>query len=569
MLKRIYIKNFAIIEESEVFLNKGLNIFTGETGSGKSLIFQAINIALGNRASFDLIRNGESKCIIEVEFDGLENESLKSEFKEKFDFEVSDSLIFRREININGTSRSFLNDSPIQMKELKLIASKLYDHHGQLQTSNLLNKEYQLEMLDNLSNNEELLSKYKEKYNEFSILIDKKNKLIRNGEKLKKDRDYWEFQLNEINKINPKENEDNEVENELNVVENIETVFELSNNIINDLYDGEFNSYSLLNNAIKSLINMNNIDNKFNDFINDLESAKISIEEAFKSVNSYKNNIDFDTERVEYLKNRYLDLKKLIKKYGSIDDCLKEKQDLEEKLELVDNFEEEINNLKVEIEDIRTALSKVAFELSKSRIDNAKIISNELNIELKEIGLENSNFNIQVEVYKYLNDNSEYYILNKNEKNLINENGCNDIEFYISTNTGELAKPISEIASGGEMSRVMLAMKALSKDKKSIGTLLLDEIDTGISGRIAQKVGKYMNKIARTTQILTITHLPQIAANANNHYLIEKYEEESRTFSKINLLDSEKSLIEIAKLFSGEKLTETSIINAKQLVEQI
>lgn len=568
MLKRIYIKNFAIIEESEVFLNRGLNIFTGETGSGKSLIFQAINIALGNRASFDLIRNGENKCIIEVEFDGFEKENLLNELKEKIDFEASDSLIFRREININGTSRSFLNDSPIQMKELKLIAMRLYDHHGQLQTSNLLNKEFQLEMLDNLAGNEELLNNYKEKYYEFSNLIEKKNKIIRNGEKLKKDRDYWEFQLNEINKINPNENEDEVVENELNVVENIETLFELSNNIINDLYEGELNSYLLLNNAIKSLINMNNIDNKFSDFVNDLESAKISIEEAFKAVNSYKNNIDFDNERVEYLKNRHLDLKKLIKKYGSIDDCLNEKKDLEEKLSLIDNFDDEIQKLKVEIEDKRIELSKVALNLSKLRIDNAKIISNELNNELKEIGLENSNFSIKVDFLPYIN-NGEFYVLDKNEKLLINENGINDVEFYISTNTGELAKPISEIASGGEMSRVMLAMKALSKDKKGIGTLLLDEIDTGISGRIAQKVGKYMNKIANTTQILTITHLPQIAANANNHYLIEKYEEENRTFSKINLLDSERSLIEIAKLFSGEKLTETSIINAKQLVDQI
>ena len=568
MLKRIYIKNFAIIEESEVFLNRGLNIFTGETGSGKSLIFQAINIALGNRASFDLIRNGENKCIIEVEFDGFEKENLLNELKEKIDFEASDSLIFRREININGTSRSFLNDSPIQMKELKLIAMRLYDHHGQLQTSNLLNKEFQLEMLDNLAGNEELLNNYKEKYYEFSNLIEKKNKIIRNGEKLKKDRDYWEFQLNEINKINPNENEDEVVENELNVVENIETLFELSNNIINDLYEGELNSYLLLNNAIKSLINMNNIDNKFSEFVNDLESAKISIEEAFKAVNSYKNNIDFDNERVEYLKNRHLDLKKLIKKYGSIDDCLNEKKDLEEKLSLIDNFDDEIQKLKVEIEDKRIELSKVALNLSKLRIDNAKIISNELNNELKEIGLENSNFSIKVDFLPYIN-NGEFYVLDKNEKLLINENGINDVEFYISTNTGELAKPISEIASGGEMSRVMLAMKALSKDKKGIGTLLLDEIDTGISGRIAQKVGKYMNKIANTTQILTITHLPQIVANANNHYLIEKYEEENRTFSKINLLDSERSLIEIAKLFSGEKLTETSIINAKQLVDQI
>lgn len=568
MLKRIYIKNLAIIEESEIILNNGMNVFTGETGSGKSLIFQAINLVLGKRASFDLIRNGENKCIIEVEFENVDISEIENLIEDKESYLINRNLIFRKEINSNGTSRSFLNDTPIQLNELKLIASKLYDHHGQLQTTNLLEKEFQLELLDELSNHESILNNFKNDFLEFKNSIEKLNNTLKNAEKLKKDRDYWEFQLDEIIKVNPKEGEFEEVENELKIIENSEELFELSEQTLNELYDGENNSYILLNNAIKSLININKIDSKFSDIIKDLESAKISIEESFRTISDYKNNIEFNPNKIEDLRNRYNELKKLSKKYGSIEECLKSKSELQDNLSIIGNFDEEILKLKQDIEEKRKVLSKSANILYNSRLNQAKLISNQLNNELKEIGLEQSIFNIKVDLKSEKTSSSYYVEIDKN-KIIVDENGIENVEFYISTNLGETEKPLSEIASGGEMSRIMLAIKSLSKDKSKISTLLLDEIDTGISGRIAQKVGKYMKKISDKIQILTITHLPQIAANAQNHYIIEKFEENNRTFSKVRLLNSDESLTEIAKLFSGEKLTDTSIESAKQLVEQI
>lgn len=568
MLKRIYIKNLAIIDESEIILDNGMNVFTGETGSGKSLIFQAINLVLGKRASFDLIRNGENKCIIEVEFENIDISQIENLIEDKDSYLINKNLIFRKEINSNGTSRSFLNDTPIQLNELKLIASKLYDHHGQLQTTNLLEKEFQLELLDELSNHESILNNFKTDFSEFKNSIEKLNNTLKNAEKLKKDRDYWEFQLDEIIKVNPKEGEFEEVENELKIIENSEELFELSEQTLNELYDGENNSYILLNNAIKSLININKIDSKFSDIIKDLESAKISIEESFRTISDYKNNIEFNPNKIEDLRNRYNELKKLSKKYGSIEECLKSKSELQDNLSIIDNFEEEIFKLKQDIEEKRKVLSKSANILYNSRLNNAKLISTQLNNELKEIGLEQSTFNIKVELKSEKTSSSYYVEIDKN-KIIVDENGIENVEFYISTNLGETEKPLSEIASGGEMSRIMLAIKSLSKDKSKISTLLLDEIDTGISGRIAQKVGKYMKKISDKIQILTITHIPQIAANAQNHYVIEKFEENNRTFSKVRLLNSDESLTEIAKLFSGEKLTDTSIESAKQLVEQI
>lgn len=568
MLKRIYIKNLAIIEESEIILNNGMNVFTGETGSGKSLIFQAINLVLGKRASFDLIRNGTNKCIIEVEFEGIDKDNVLKYIDNSYLYENQNSLIFRKEINSNGTSRSFLNDTPIQLNDLKLISSKLYDHHGQLQTTNLLNKEFQLELIDELSNHEDLLNDFKLKYDKFSTSIDKYNKTISGAEKLKKDRDYWEFQLKEILEINPKENEFEEIESELKIIENSEELFDLSNSIINDLYDGENNSYSLLNNAIKSLININKIDNQYDELLSDLESAKISIEETFRTISKYKDGIEFNPLKIEDMRNRFQELKKLIKKYGSIQECLYVKSELESNLNIIDNFDEEINKLFLEVEKNRKELAISSKKLSESRKTNSKRISDELNNELKLLGLEQSVFSVSI------NDNSEvnsskFYVEIDNKKVSVTETGIDDLEFLISTNLGESMKALSEIASGGEMSRIMLAIKALGNEKHNISTLLLDEIDTGISGRIAQMVGRYMKKLSGQLQILTITHLPQIAANSDYHFVIEKFEENNRTFSKVKLLNNDESLKEIAKLFSGEELTDSSIESAKQLVGQI
>jgi len=566
MLKRLYIKNLAIIDESSIELGNGLNILTGETGSGKSLIFQAINLALGKRASFDLIRNGEQKCIIETEFVGFDKDSIVNLLEDSDLYQIQDSIIIRKEINSNGISRSFLNDSPIQLNELKLLATSLYDHHGQLQTSNLTESTYQLELLDNLSNHQNLIDDFNRDYDLFQECVKDLNKLISNSEKFKRDRDYWEFQLKEIQRISPEENEDTEIENEIKILENAEFLHNVSSEITELLYDEEDNAFTRISKSIKSLKQINEIDSKFDDQITELNSAMISIEESYRTISYYKSNIEFNPEKIESLRNRFTELKLLTKKYGSIEEALKLKKELISNLKIVDNFQEELEKMIMEVEAKRKILSKSTFELSKSRIKNAKILTDKLNVEFKELGLEQSVIDLSVsEKVGHSNNNFVYEGIKKIP---CDESGIDNVEFLISTNKGESMKKMADIASGGEMSRIMLAIKSLSKDKKKIQTLLLDEIDTGISGRIAQKVGRYMKKISGNVQILAITHLPQIAANSDYHFQIEKSEKDERTFSRIKILNENEKVEEIAKLFSGEQLTETSLINARELVEQ-
>jgi DNA repair protein RecN (Recombination protein N) len=567
MLKRLYIKNLAIIEESEIELGSGLNILTGETGSGKSLIFQAINLALGKRASFDLIRNGESKCIIEVEFDGFDAEKIINVLQDSELYSIDKVLIIRKEINSNGVSRSFLNDSPIQLQELKQIAGLLYDHHGQLQTTNLMESEYQLLLIDDLSEHTEFIEQFNIDYNLFQQSVKYLNSVISSAEKLKRDRDYWEFQLKEIQKVNPQPNEEVDIENEIKVLENAEFLFNLSNEIIDDLYDKEENVYSVISRSLKSLKQINNIDSQFSTQYDELNSALIIIEETHRNLANYKSNIEFNPDKIEDFRNRWSELNMLSKKFGSIQNAIDLKVELQNNLKLVDNFDEELHKLMLEVEEKRSLLAISAMALSNSRIKNSKDISEKLNIELQELGLEQSIIDIRVKQSEDISANN--FIYSGSKKIKLSETGIDEVEFMISTNKGESMKSMSDIASGGEMSRIMLAIKSLSRDKKKVQTLLLDEIDTGISGRIAQKVGKYMKKISGNVQILAITHLPQIAANSDLHFQIEKKEESERTFSRIKLLNENEKLEEIAKLFSGETLTETSIINARQLVEQV
>ena len=567
MLKRLYIKNLAIIEESEIELGTGLNILTGETGSGKSLIFQAINLALGKRASFDLIRNGESKCVIELEFSGFDKEKINSILQDNELYNIEKVLIVRKEINSSGISRSFLNDSPIQLQELKQIAGLLYDHHGQLQTTNLMESEYQLGLIDDLAEHTELIEKFNTDYEVFQQSVKKLNSVINSAEKLRRDRDYWEFQLKEIQKVNPQLNEDEEIEQEIKVLENAEFLFNLSNNIVEDLYDKEENAYSLISRSLKALKQINNIDSQFSTQIDELNSAMIIVEESYRNLSDYKSNIEFNPDKIEDLRNRASELNMLTKKFGSIQKAIELKDELQSNLKMIDNFDEELQKLMLEVEEKRKFLGNSAFDLSKSRVKNAKEISDKLNNEFQELGLEQSVIDIKVSHSEDFSGNN--FIYDGIKKIKLSEIGIDEVEFMISTNKGESMKSMSDIASGGEMSRIMLAIKSLSRDKKKVQTLLLDEIDTGISGRIAQKVGKYMKKISGNVQILAITHLPQIAAHSDLHFQIEKKEENERTFSRVKLLKENEKLEEIAKLFSGEILTETSIINARQLVEQV
>lgn len=556
MIKSIYIKNFVIIRESEINFSNGLNIITGETGSGKSLIFKAINLLMGERAIGDLIFSGESKSIIEAVFD-----TPKVQFTESLTEFIGESqeIIIRRELSKSGQSRSFINDSQVGLSELKTLRNNLLDYHGQHSTTRILDSEYQLEIIDKFGVNQKTIEHYKSQYNDTKNLQSELRKFENKKKELLQNLDYWKFKLNEIMEVNPKEAEDEEIKSELNLIENSEMLFSLSGESSEILYNSSKSAFQKINESIKIFEELSKFDPEFENFIEDLNSANIAIQEAGRYASGLKDRIDFDPIRIEELRERYSKIRSLTRKFGEIDEILKEKEALEQNINSAENFDEIIDELKKQIEEAKKALHDFGKILSKERMKSIQGFTNQIVNEFKKLGLENADFEV------YLSSISNGIKLS--DRIFANESGLESLEFQISTNKGRKFSSLANSVSGGEMSRIMLAIKKILRDKEEIDLLLLDEIDTGISGKTAALLAKYIKNMAGDVQLLSITHQPQIAATANNHIYIYKENIDGISESKSKVLTSKDSVREIAKLFSGEIVSEESIKSAEKLLE--
>jgi DNA repair protein RecN (Recombination protein N) len=565
MLKSLEIKDYALIDHINVEFGKGLNIITGETGAGKSILIDAMSLLLGERASTEVVRKGAQKSFVEGIFDVELNKKVKSLLEEN-EIEFQPELIIRREISLKGSNRCFVNDSPVSLNIIKELGDLLVDLHGQHEHQSLLRTETHIEFLDEFANNHKLLEEYKTVYKELNSKQNELRDLKSKEESLKEKKEIYGFQIKEIDNINPLPTEDELIVNELNILENSEKLLELTDEVYNKLYDGEPSVIDLLGETKHKLNQLANIDKSFLESEGECDSALAVVKELANSLRSYKSRIDVDPKEIENKRERLGSLNLLKKKYGgSIAKIIEHREKIGNEFELADNFSAAINNLIKEINDLRKSAGEAAEKLSTSRKKYAAKVESEVKKVLAQLGIPDAIFKVNIKQNETeRNDNHSLILKNKNY--ICTETGIDEVEFYISTNAGEDVKPLTKVASGGEVSRIMLSLKTILAKSDKLPLLIFDEIDTGVSGRIAQKVGAALKDLASFHQIISITHLPQIAGMADNHFAVEKKQVDNRAVSSIKILSNDERINEVAKLISGEELSKASIESAKQLI---
>ncbi len=653
MLKSLLIKNFALIDSLEIEFSRGLNIITGETGAGKSVIVEALLMALGERASSNLIREGEKKAVIEGVFK-LTNKSsinilleenqidtcderdsstshrmtgdderdsstslrmtgdderdsstsLRMTGDDKRDSSTShrmtgdderdsstshrmtnDIIIIRRELNDKGNSRCFINDTPVNLALLKKIGALLVDFHGQHDHQLLLNRETHITLLDLVADIEKIKKNYLILYNSLNEKIRQLRELRRNESILKAKEESLRFELNEIEKIGPKPAEESLLEQELNVIQNSELLHNLINELNTILNDDENSAYTQLNKSGKILDRLFLIEPKFKDYSEEISRATVTINEITKFSNYYLHGLQFDQARIDEIRERLSLLKGLRKKYGTYNAIFERWTNLENEINLIANYDDEISELEKEVINLKKQAGEKAFQLTEIRKKASMKLDKSVVQSLKTVGIENSVFRTVISNKELETDSSTSLRMTErkdsstslrmtdvavmiNGKSYIGKpDGIDDVEFFISTNKGETPKPLANIASGGEISRVMLALKSIVADSDKLPILVFDEIDIGISGRIAQKVGNTMKDLSKNHQIIAITHLPQIAALGDRNIRVEKSTKQGRTLINCELISENEKIEEIARLLSGDKVTPTSLKTASELIK--
>ena len=566
MIKSLLIQDYALIEKINVDFNAGLNIITGETGAGKTILIDAMSLLLGERASSDVIRKGADKSVVEGIFAIYKNKKVKTILTEN-GLEELPELIIRREISSKGSNRCFVNDSPVALNIIKDLGDLLVDLHGQHEHQSLLRKETHINFLDGFGNNEELLRTYKWLYTSLNKLLAELEEIKEKDAVYREKRDVLEFQMKEIDAVSPQVGEEEKLASELKILENSEKLLLLSDKIYNELYESENSVQDTLSKIKNDLAELNNIDSSFTESNSECETALTLINDISDNIRKYKAKIEIEPDQVEATRERLGAINLLKKKYGgSIESLLELRKKIAEEFQVADNYSESILSLEKKIKAVRENASAAAEKLSKERTRIANKVKKEIELILGELGIPNAKFEVRI-FQKELNQNNEDGLSFNNKNFAYDSNGCDEVEFFISTNIGEDVKPLTKVASGGEVSRVMLALKSVLAKSDRLPLLIFDEIDSGISGNIAQKVGLSLKALASFHQIIAITHLPQIAAFSDHHYAIEKKTIDDRVISSIRKLDERGKVIEVAKLLSGEKVTDASIKSAKELIE--
>lgn len=564
MLKSLEIKDYALIENIYVEFESGLNIITGETGAGKSILIGALSLLLGERASTETVRKGAQKSYVEGIFSVGDNEKVKK-FSIENDFDISEELIVRREISLKGSNRCFINDSPVQLSLIKEVGDLLIDLHGQHDHQSLLRTDTHIDFLDEFCNLKQEYAAYLKERESFLKIINEISLLKKNEKNLKEKLELNKFQLKEINTISPEKDEDIKLEKELNLMENSEKLFDSSSQIFSAIYDDDGCAYDLLVSIKSKIDSISKIDDNIKGKAGEINSALELLRDVGDFMRDYRDKIEIDPMSIDEVRERVGAIHLLKKKYGgTLDNVLQFKEKIEEELSIAENFSERINDLEKQLNKIRTELKKYALKLSEKRKTEAIKVEKEIEKSLNYLGIPNSKFEVRFEYEE--NNSTENYIEVGNRKINVGLNGIDVVEFYISTNAGEDVKPLSKTASGGEISRIMLAIKSVMAITEKLPLLIFDEIDTGVSGRIAQKVGKVLKSLSANHQIISITHLPQIAALADHHYSVKKEMISGRVISLIKKLNHEEKIIEIASLLSGENVTKTNIDAAKELI---
>ena len=563
MLTNLYIKNFALIEELSIEFSKGLTIITGETGAGKSILIGALNQVLGIRANSDLVRSGSSKAIIEAILVPDNPQRLNSIIEEA-GMDPDDELLLRREISAKGQSRCFVNDSPCTLQMLKQVGDLLIDLHGQHEHQLLLRPETHVSMLDGYGQLVDLVESYRTIYRNLRERRRELDRITADAERVKEKQDLLEFQLKELEALDLKEGEDTEIEAEITLLENSETRFSLCASINEQLYDTERSVFVQLSEAIRQLDRLSGIDKNFFEHLEDAQSAKSLVEELSRTVRNYSESIEFNPEHLEIMRTRQMQLQRAGKKYGkTIAELIDLKESIADELSMESNLSDRTEKISKEVATLRKKLSELAADISSKRRSTAAKLEKAIAQELGKLGIPHGVFKVNIK--QEVSENGDISLGGQRYKAY--ENGCDLVEFLLSTNIGESPKPLAGVASGGEISRIMLAMKSVLAENTHLPILIFDEIDTGISGKIADAVGRSLRNLSRTHQIISITHLPQIAAMADRHLSVEKTVREKRTVTRVRSLDNNDHVEAVANLISGRKRSESSLRAAAELIE--
>ena len=564
MLKTLLVKDYALIESINIEFGKGLNIITGETGAGKSILIDAMSLLLGERASTDVIRKGASKSYVEGIFDITSNKKIDALLEEN-QIDPLPELILRREISTKGSNRCFINDTPVSLSVIKNVGNLMVDLHGQHEHQSLLRNETHIDFLDEFGAYNNLISDYKQLYGELQNLL-RELKLLKEKEAtLKEKKDFYSFQIKEIDSISPVDNEEEKLVEELRILENAEKLADTTSSVYGLIYEDENSVYDSVTKIKNELDELTEIDKSFSESLSECVNAIALINDIAEFVRNYKSKIEVDPAEVNRKRDRLGALNLIKKKYGgTVHAVIEYRNKIGMEFDLAENFSEKINSYKKQIESLREQCGKAADIISKKRKQVSALMNKEVKEVLADLGIPDSNFDVRIIQNK--STSGEDYIIVKGNKYCYSAKGIDEVEFYISTNVGEDMKPLAKVASGGEVSRIMLALKTILAKNDRFPLLIFDEIDTGVSGRIAQKVGKALKSLANFYQVISITHLPQIAGLAEHHFIVEKNTNDGRVVSSIKKLNENERVKEVAKLMSGENVTEASLEGARELI---
>ena len=549
MLQRLSISNYALIDNLEISFDKGLNILTGETGAGKSIILGALSLILGQRAESRYFFNQQKKCVIEGSFK-IEGFHLRSFFEDNdLDYEIE--TVLRREISADGKSRAFVNDTPVNLTILKALGEKLIDIHSQHATLEINDPDFQLLVVDSVAKHDELLNDYRTKFRAYKKSISHLQQLIADSDKAKADLDYYQFQFDELEKANLSADEQEQLEQELFTLNNAE---EIKRNLLGAYYlmnEGETSALLQLREAGHQLSSLEKFNPEITELYQRLNSSIIELKDIAAEIETIEQQTNTNEARAVEINDRLSIIYNLQKKHRVNTNV--------ELLELLDNLsgkiqqaifgDETIEKLQKQITADKKELEQLAGKLSENRTQIIPFIEKQVLDTLAEMGMANSVLKIDLSLTKELTND-----------------GIDHIKFLFSANKGHALAEMSKVASGGELSRLMLSIKSLVAQNTALPTIIFDEIDTGVSGEVANKVGQIMEKLSDNLQVITITHLPQIASKGSSHYFVYKDDEGATTYTRIKQLDEKERVLEIAKMLSGDKPGESALQNAKELL---
>jgi DNA repair protein RecN (Recombination protein N) len=564
VLESIYVKDFALIDELEFHPGRGLNIITGQTGAGKSIIIGALNMILGERADTDSIRHGAVKAIAEavIRISGDER-VLRLLSEAEVDPGTGDTLILRREIRESG-SRAFINDTPVAIGILRQIGDLLVDLHGQHDHQLLLREEHHRMVIDGMPALREVVQGYRMAFEEVAAMRKSLQKLQKQEKDLLEKQELYRFQLKELEAVQPDPGEVADLESEMRLLDNAEELDQQAGKVASLGSEAEVNLEDLMAEMGAALEDLSRIESGFESYLQEFNAARISIREAVRFAERYRSGIEFNPQRLEFLRTRQAELRKIEKKYGmTIEELAAYMDELRVNLNLADNFDVEIEKMQGKLTEASAKLAKAALSLHNARVQAGQRMGDQIVEELSRLGITHARFETRV---NWLEDVHGWITVDE-KRVACTEFGSDEVRFFISTNKGEIPKPLSKTASGGEISRVMLALKSILAREQSLPVMIFDEIDTGISGEVAEQVGQTMRRLSAHCQILAITHQPQIACQAHRHFKVAKTEDEDRTITTILTLDEEAHIREVASLMSGATVTESTLQSARELIE--